>query len=420
MGDKRKDSKKRMLKDGEYERSNGTYEYRWRDKNGGRHSIYAKSLDELREKEAEALRDLLNGKKYVNKDLTINDMYDRWVELKRGLKDNVFSNYQYMYTQFVRPTFGKSKLCAVKKTDVRAFYNTLHDEKHLKVATIDSIHTVLHQVLEIAVEDEYMYINPANNALKELKKAHNNEVEKRRALTVSQQRIFEEYLAKDEQYKHWQPVFTTLLYTGMRVGEITGLRWQDVDFKQNFISVNHTLVYYAHRLNNESKSWFAINTTKTPAGHRLIPMLPIVREALLQEKEYQEMCGLSCKATVDGYTNFIFVNRNGNVQHQGTLNKALRRIIRDCNYRQIDKKQETLPPFSCHILRHTFATRLCEANINIKAIQEILGHNDVSVTLDIYTDATKELKQKEAITLEEYFKKLEKERNPDNPDNVET
>ena len=80
MGDKRKDSKKRMLKDGEYERSNGTYEYRWRDKNGGRHSIYAKSLDELREKEAEALRDLLNGKKYVNKDLTINDMYDRWVE----------------------------------------------------------------------------------------------------------------------------------------------------------------------------------------------------------------------------------------------------------------------------------------------------------------------------------------------------
>ena len=406
MAEKRKDSKNRILKDGEYEKTNGTYEYRWRDKNGSKHSIYAKTLDELREKEADTLRDLLNGLKYVDKNLTINDMYERWVDIKRGLKDNVFQNYQYMYTQFVKPKFGKTKLCVVKKTDVRKFYNYLHDAKHIRVATIDSIHTVLHQVLELAVEDEYISSNPANNALKELKKAHSSEFEKRKALTVSQQEIFENFLAEDEQSKHWQPVFTTMLYTGMRVGEITGLRWRDIDFKNNFISVNHTLVYYAHRDKSmsTSKNQFAINTTKTAAGYRIIPMLSNVRKALLQEREYQENMGITCKAVIDGYTDFVFVNRFGNVQHQGTLNKVLRRIIRDCNYRQLDRKSETLPPFSCHILRHTFATRMIEANVNIKAAQEILGHSDVQVTLDIYADATKELKAREAVTLEEYFK----------------
>lgn len=82
-------------------------------------------------------------------------------------------------------------------------------------------------------------------------------------------------------------------------------------------------------------------------------------------------------------------NRFGNTQHQGTLNKALRRIIRDCNYKQLDKNKETLPPFSCHNLRHTFTTRMCEAGVNIKAMQDILGHADAETTMNIYAEATR-------------------------------
>ena len=135
-------------------------------------------------------------------------------------------------------------------------------------------------------------------------------------------------------------------------------------------------------------------------------MLPKVKEAFLLEKQYQEECGIKCNATVDGYTDFIFVNRFGGVQHQGTLNKALRRIIRDCNYEVLDsgkKDAVTLPRFSNHILRHTFTTRMCEAGVNIKAMQDILGHADAETTMDIYADATKELKKKELINFEEYF-----------------
>ena len=403
--ERRKDNKRRVLKEGEYQRSSGTYEFKWRDKRGNRHSISAVTLEELREKELDVLRDVLDGVKVDKNNLTVNDLYNSWIQLKRGLKENTFSNYKYMYKMFVEPDFGKNRITDLKRSDVRGFYNFLAEEKHVQINTIDSIHTVLHQVLEIAVEDDYLRYNPSDNALKELKKAINFEVEKRRALTVSEQEIFEAFLRKKGQYHRWYPVFTVMLWTGMRVGEITGLRWCDIDLEEGSINVNHTLVYFDKRA--EERCTFAINTTKTKAGERSIPMLPKVKEAFLMEKEYQRECGVKSESVVDGYQDFIFVNRFGNVQHQGTLNKALRRIIRDCNFEILDKSNQEdaiiLPKFSNHSLRHTFTTRMCEAGVNIKAMQEILGHADAETTMDIYAEATKELKKSELINFEEFF-----------------
>ena len=215
---KRKDSNNRVLKEGEYQRSNGTYEFKWRNKRGKRFSLSAKTLDELREKEVEALRDALDGVTTSNNNLTINDLYDLWLQLKRGLKANTLSNYRYMYEQYVKPHFGNSKLKELKRSDVRAFYNNLVDEKHIKVNTLDCVHSVLHQVLELAVEDEYLRYNPADNALKELKKAHKNESEKRHALTLAQQNLFEDYLWRNNKARRWYPIFVTMLWTGMREG----------------------------------------------------------------------------------------------------------------------------------------------------------------------------------------------------------
>ena len=410
--ERRKDNKRRVLKEGEYQRSSGTYEFKWRDKRGNRHSISAVTLEELREKELDVLRDVLDGVKVDKNNLTVNDLYNSWIQLKRGLKENTFSNYKYMYKMFVEPDFGKNRITDLKRSDVRGFYNFLAEEKHVQINTIDSIHTVLHQVLEIAVEDDYLRYNPSDNALKELKKAVNFEVEKRRALTVSEQEIFEAFLRKKGQYHRWYPVFTVMLWTGMRVGEITGLRWCDIDLEEGSINVNHTLVYFDKRA--EERCTFAINTTKTKAGERSIPMLPKVKEAFLMEKEYQRECGVKSESVVDGYRDFIFVNRFVNVQHQGTLNKALRRIIRDCKFEILDKNKQNdviiLPKFSNHSLRHTFTTRMCEAGVNIKAMQEILGHADAETTMDIYAEATKELKKSELINFEEFFARHSKEK----------
>ena len=140
-------------------------------------------------------------------------------------------------------------------------------------------------------------------------------------------------------------------------------------------------------------------------GQIVIPKA--ARETFEHEKQKQEDLGLHCEVTIDGYTDFIFINRFGQVQHQATLNKAIRRIIRDCNDEQFlhsDEPDVLLPHFSCHSLRHTFTTRMCEAGVNIKVIQDALGHSDISTTLNIYADVTKEMKAEEFKGLDSYFK----------------
>lgn len=119
-----------------------------------------------------------------------------------------------------------------------------------------------------------------------------------------------------------------MLGTGMWVGEVTGLRWCDIDLDEGIIDVNHTLVYYDHRTEGSKKGcYFNINTTKTPAGKRQVPMLDFVMEAFVMEKEKQNMVDVHCEVIIDGYTDFIFINRFGKTQNQATLNKAIRRII---------------------------------------------------------------------------------------------
>ena len=407
MAERRKGSKGRVLKENETQRPDGTYSYRWRTADGKRHAVYSRTLDGLREKELAVWKDKSDGIRSNAKSVTVNDIFDMWRSLKKGLKENTFQNYIYMYEQFARDDIGQLKIGTLKRSDIRRYYNRLIDERNLKIATVDNIHTVLHQIIDLAVEDGYLRTNISDNALKELKQTRNLFTEKRMALTVPEQELFVEFLSKSPMYQHWFPIFSLMLGTGLRVGEATGLRWEDIDFENNTISVNHTLVYFNH---SKGGCYFGINSPKTRAGERTVPMIESVREALMQEKENQRLAGITCDVRVDGYTDFVFVNRFGNVQHQGTLNKALRRIIRDCNEEVLDKAKDNkpvvlLPKFSCHTLRHTFTTRLCESGINIKVIQSVLGHSDISTTLDIYADVTKDLKKAEMQSFEDFLKK---------------
>ena len=232
---------------------------------------------------------------------------------------------------------------------------------------------------------------------------------KRKALTFAQQELFLNYIKTEPKYRHWYPVFFIMANTGMRVGELTGLRWRDIDFENGIISVNHTLVYYNHR--DELGTYYSINTPKTEAGCREIPMIAGVREAFEMEQEYQQTLGIQSIDRIDGYDDFVFVNRYGKVQHQGTLNKAIKRIMRDCNDQillthDLDTDPVLLPNFSCHNLRHTFATRLCESGINVKVIQDVLGHVDISTTMDIYVDVMNDTKKRELANFDGYMEAL--------------
>ncbi len=389
----RYDSRRRRLRMGEYERTNGRYEYRYKVF-GKQFSIYAHSLEELRRREQELhSKERSVQEKFSHPRTTLNQIYELWKELKKGVRDNTYRNYCYNYERYVRDGLGEMYLQQIRKSDIKRFYNHLADERRLKAGTIDAVQTILHQVLQIAADDGLIDHNPSDNATKELKRAHNLHHKKREALSVEEQALLLRFLQENTENQKWYPITAVLLGTGMRVGEVTGLRWCDIDFEEGMIDVNHTLVYYS-KGNHECK--YAINDTKTPASKRLIPITETVRNAFLMEKEMQKQLGIVCDVSIDGYTDFIFLNRFGTLQHQGTLNKAYRRIIRDCNDSEFLKNENPavlLPKFSCHNLRHTFATRLCESGMNIKLIQDILGHSDISTTMDIYTHVTREARQ---------------------------
>ena len=290
--ERRKDKARVVLKTGEGQRNNGTYYYRWQDRKGKRHYIYAKSLPELRMREKEVEKDKSDGIKGESRFTTVNDLYELWKQIKRGLKNTTYENYTYMYEMFAKNDIGKLKISTLKKSDVKRFYNKLADERGLKASTIDSIHTVLHQVLEMAVDDAYIRINPSDNVLRELKQSHCFETEKRRGLTVAEQELFLNFLQESKTYSHWYPLFAVMLGTGLRVGELTGLRWCDIDLEEGIIDVNHNLVYYAHRDEAyKTGCYFNINTPKTKASTRQVPMMDFVKEAFLMEKRNQEQAG---------------------------------------------------------------------------------------------------------------------------------
>lgn len=405
---KRQDTNRIVLRKGESRRPDGRYDFRWTDANGKRHSIYAATLQELRQKEKDIQLDTLQNINTNNRYTTVNDMYQKWLELKRGIKDNTLQNYRYMYENFVQSSrLGKMRVSDVRKSDVKAFYNTLVEERGLQSSTLDSIQAVLYQVFDMAVEDEYLRSNPSSNALKEIKRVYNLRPTKRKALTLEEERIFLDFLQSSPTYQHWYPVFAVMLGTGMRVSEIAGLRWEDIDLDKEIISVNHTLVYYKHAVNGCYQN---IHSPKSAAGNRIIAMQKTVKEAFIMERDYQDAMDHHCTVTIDGYTNFIFINRFGATVHQGTLNKAIRRIVNACNNEIVDKDPDNelptlLPNFSCHTLRHTFTTRLVEAGINLKVIQDTLGHADISTTLNIYADVTKEARMESAKKLETFYQK---------------
>lgn len=407
MTTRRKDNKGRVLRQGETQRKNVNYDYRWLDKTGRRHSFYAPTLVELRKKQKEILKDELEGIKTSSSRMTVNDIYGIWKNVKRGIKDNTFQNYKYMYETFMQDDIGKYPIKDLKPTDIRMYYNKLIEKRNLKITTLDSIHTVLYQVLEIAVEEERIRNNPARNALTELKRTHNVDEEKRKVLSIEEQVAFEDYLGKTKISTRWEPIFTIMLNTGLRVGEVTGVTWDDVDFENNTISVNRTLTYYVHE---DGFSRLAVNPPKTAKSKRTIPMLDVVRASFRKEKQIQKDLNIKQIKIVDGISNFVFVNRVGNPINQAPLNKTLRRMVRQYNETQLQKPNTKeklfLPRISCHSLRHTFATRQVEANVNSKVLQEIMGHADIKTTMNIYVEVTNELKEREFEKYEKYIESM--------------
>ena len=404
MQNKRYTQNKTKLRKGEYQRPNNTFEYRWTDNRGKRQYVYAKSLPELRKKEDEINRLVLEGIDYGKLDRTVNDYFELWKNLKTGIRETTFASYLRFYERYIQNDIGKMKLKNIYYSDVVLFFKKLAIEKGLSYSTIEKIEVTLSMILEIAVKDDVLRNNPCKGALRELKRECGMKVKDVRALTLEEQKVFEDYLAKPGRFHVYCPIFTVMLWTGMRVSEVLGLRWEDIDFDNNEIDVNHTLVFYD--IGKGQGSAYKINPPKTRSSVRTVPMLPKVKEAMLAEKEYQELAGIKCNSVIDGYTNFVFLNKNGHVHHHKKLNYKLYSICDEIN-RELQLNGgygiKKFPRLHNHMLRHTFATRMREAGADMKATSDMMGHEEIMITLKTYTDASREFKQREIGLLQDYF-----------------
>lgn len=416
MGVIRKDNRGRNLKNGESQRKDGKYEYKYIDVTGKRRSVYSWKLNatdkvpegkrcelSLREMEKQIRRDLEDGiNTHTANSVTLNQLFDTYMESKTELKQSTTMNYKYMYKNYVSDTLGNKRIASIKYSDIKRFYNSLILEKNFKPNSMEIINTIIHPIFNMAVRDGYIRMNPSDGVMAEIKKNHNWEKPKRHALTEVQQSMFIDFVANSETYNHWLPLFTVLLGTGCRIGEIIGLTWDDCDFKERIISINHNMVY---RQQDSGKCEMHVTTPKTESGKRIVPMFEAVHKALLQEKQQQMKMGFN-STIIDGYSGFVFTNRYGYVHNPQTINRAIKRIYTACNEQEVEcaKKEHRqpilIPHFSVHNLRHTFCTRFCENETDLKIIQEIMGHSDITTTMNIYNEATKERKQESFARLE--------------------
>lgn len=398
MAKVRKDLRGRSLRKGEVQRSSDKrYMYTYTDPMGRRKFIYANDLAELREKEAKLMKDQLDGLDlYVAGKASVNDTFDRYMSTKYNLRESTKSSYLYTYDHYVRDTFGKKRIADIKYSDVLQFYYYLLNEVKIALGTLDTVHCLLHPTFQLAVRDEIIRNNPTDGVMKEISRESSKNRGIRHALTVEQQRAFMEYIANHPIYYHWWPMFTVLLGTGCRIGEALGLRWQDLDYDKRTININHSLSYYQKPESN--KSVLRISKPKTEAGIRTIPMLDIVKDAFEMLYEEQLENGFN-ESEIDGMSGFIFCNRFGTVPNPQTVNHTIKRIANSYNADEVVRAKKErrdpiiLPNFSCHHLRHTFCTRLCENETNLKVIQSIMGHRNIETTMDIYAEATEEKKQ---------------------------
>lgn len=240
--------------------------------------------------------------------VSLNYMYDKAIKLKIGIKPTTYSSYLQSYNNYVREDFGKKPVKNILYSDILAFYSYLVKTKGLSVKTVQHVHLQISFALKLALRDGIIYKNPADGAYGALKLAIGDEERKMRALTIDEQKAFLEFIDGHPSWGRYHSIFQFMLGAGLRVGELCGLRWQDIDLERRYVDVNHGIVL-VKGVEGESKEHLEVSLPKTKAGIRQVPLMMPVIEALMDEYKWAQSKHFVSQ-TIDGYTDFIFTKQN--------------------------------------------------------------------------------------------------------------
>lgn len=420
MSEKRRDSKKRILRDGEYQREDGRYEYRYTDNLGNRKSVYSWKLVETDKlpagkRSCKALRtieDTLNELTkegidiFKNKAVTLNDCHQEYLSLLKNVKEITKQNYEEAYDRYIRNELGNKLVSEITYVMIKKLYQKMAYEKKYKLTTISIVDALLNAAFDLAIKNNVIKNNPCQDAMKEIRKDDALKNNTGHAMSGIEQERFLNFLSTDTNMRKWKPLFTFLLGTGCRISEALALKWEDCDFENGVIYIRHTITRYKNEDGVRQKH---IGTPKTKKSNRMIPMLTDVRKLLLAEQERQKELGIQPE-TIDGYSGFVFVNKRGCVYSINTANYRIRTTIKKYNDAETanavkeGREPILISKYTPHSLRHTFCTRFCEVESNVKVIQEIMGHSNIYTTMNIYNDAMEEVKTASFKNLDKQIK----------------
>lgn len=371
MSKKRKDNKGRLLRTGESQRKDLIYQYRYTDFRGKRQTIYASDLQELRKKEKEIQKQVDDGLDYEAGQITVIELLEKYISLKQGVRYDTKVGYEFVLGLIKKEEFGYRKISTIKVSDAKQWFMKLQRDGR-GYSTITSVRGVIKPAFQMACDEDAIRKNPF---VFKLTDAVVNDSEPRIALTEEQLTTWMDFIRTDKTYSKYYDEFVVLLETGMRVSEFCGLTKKDLDFKNRRINVDHQLV-------RERGGKYYIEETKTSCGCRYLPMTDTVYHAL--KNMLARRPKVKTEVIVDGYSNFIMLDKNGNPKVALHIENEMRWAMKKYKKLHPDKP---LPHITPHVFRHTFCTNYAQAGMSIQNLQYLMGHSDAGVTLNVYTHA---------------------------------
>lgn len=400
MSVKRRDKKGRVLRNGESQRADGRYAYKYIDGNGKPQFVYSWKLENT-DKTPQGKRDdmcLRDKEKLIQKDLddkivpnggemTVLELVKKYVNQKTGVRHNTEANYNFVINVIKKEKFGSKRIDKVKLSDAKEWLIKMQKVDGRGYSSIHTIRGVVRPAFQMAVDDDLLRKNPFEFQLATVVV---NDSVTREAITRKQERAFLDFVKNDKHFEKYYDGIYILFKTGLRISEFVGLTKEDIDFKNHRIKVDH-------QLQRKRNMEYIIEDTKTPSGIRYVPMKEDVEECfrrIIEGRKKPKIEPTVADSNGKLYCGFLFLDKNDMPMVALHWEKYFQHIRE--KYNSIYKVQ--MPKVTPHVCRHTFCSNMAKSGMNPKTLQYIMGHSDIGVTLNTYThvgfeDAQAEMKK---------------------------
>lgn len=352
-------------------KEDGLYIARFTNRFGKRQVISDKTYNGVQKKLREAIVADDKAINVVSSNMTLDEWYEKWMDTcKKNCRNNTKETYARHYKR-VKKALGWRKLNKLNLVMMQDAINELRTDNERKNSK-----KILVDMLEKAVASDLIIKNVAKQITTEITK---EEKHPRRVLTVKETEIF---LAEAESTFYYN-LFVVALETGMRIGELSGLQWGDIDFKKKVIHVRHSMTYFS----KDGKYRFELHPTKTHKGLRDVALTDVAIKALRQQQFMKQTLINKGKEPLEGFEGLVFVTKNNRPTTQFLVTECIEGTMKRIHKNNPDLVFEK---FSPHCFRHTFATRWLEAGVPLKTVSAMLGHVQLQLTTDLYMHVTQD------------------------------